>query len=404
MSRLALTEADKEARDWFISTAKEFGCETTIDSMGNIFAIRKGTKSGPPTVAGSHLDTQPQGGRYDGILGICAGLEMLKVLNENWIETEYSVGVVNWTNEEGARFPISMLSSAVYSGLIPISTGHSCVSITEPKIPLLSALQAIDYHGKVPCSFEANPIAAHFELHIEQGPILESNSQSIGIVTGAQAYRWFTINLTGASSHTGTTPLDSRKDALLAASKMILYSNRSASRHSGLASTGVIEAGPSSVNSVAGDVKFTLDIRAPQDDIVDSMEADILSAFSAISAGEDIDGLGGSPHAISISITKDSNTPATTFHPDCIQCVSDSAANLFGPDFESRTRTMTSGAGHDSVMTNLKVPTSMIFVPSKDGISHNPKEYTSPPDCALGAQVLLGAVLRYDRLRAMRGR
>ena len=298
-----------------------------------------------------------------------------------------------------------MLSSAVWAGLTPLSTAHSCTSLSPPAISVKDALTAIGYLGDTPCSHASIPIAAHFELHIEQGPILESTGAKIGIVTGAQAYRWFTVHIRGQSSHTGTTPLDARRDALVAAAKMILLSQRVAAKHSSLASTGVIEAFPGSVNSVPGEVKFSLDIRGATDVFVEEMEEDIRSGFAAIANGEDVDGLGTrhlKPLPVELEIKEDSISPAISFHEDCIRCVSESAAHLFGENFSTRTRKMVSGAGHDSVMTSRVCPTSMIFVPSKDGISHNPKEYTSPEDCALGAQVLLGAVIRYDRLRAGR--
>jgi acetylornithine deacetylase/succinyl-diaminopimelate desuccinylase-like protein len=184
---------------------------------------------------------------------------------------------------------------------------------------------------------------------------------------------------------------------------MVLFSQRVAARHGGLASTGVIEAGPGSVNSVAERVKLSLDVRGRTDELVEAIEREIRDGFVEIARGKDVDGLGTKGlevKEVEVEIAVDSVSPAVQFHEDCIRCVSESAAGLFQGDFDARTRKMVSGAGHDSVMTNRVCPTSMIFVPSKDGISHNPKEYTSPEDCATGAQVLLGAVLKYDRLRS----
>jgi hydantoinase/carbamoylase family amidase len=404
MSRLALSDTDKQARDWFASTTKSLGCTITTDSMGNQFAIRPGLQDGPPTVAGSHLDTQPTGGRYDGILGVTAGIEMLRTLHENDITTTFPVGVVNWTNEEGARFPISMVSSGVWAGSIPLSHAHNLREVGNGTATMKSELQRIGYLGDVECSHEAIPLAAHFELHIEQGPILEAENRKIGIVQGVQAYKWFTVKVRGADCHTGTTSFSHRADALLAASKMIVYSHRAAARRGALASTGILTLKPGSTNTVSGSVDFSLDIRSPEDYIVEEVENDCREAFSALAAGKDIDGLNTSftPSSKSCSVdwTLDTHSPATKFHPDCIACVTSAAGSIFGEQTEVLTKPMTSGAGHDSVYTSKRVPTTMIFVPSRDGVSHNPVEYTKPEDCAIGAQVLMQAVLRYDIRRA----
>ncbi|KAI4753689.1 amidase [Aureobasidium sp. EXF-12344] len=372
--------------------------------MGNQFAIREGLKEGPPTVAGSHLDTQPTGGRYDGILGVTAGIEMLRTLHDNDITTTFPVGVVNWTNEEGARFPISMVSSGVWAGAISLSHAHELKEVGTGSATMKSELQRIGYLGDKDCSHQAIPLAAHFELHIEQGPILEAENRKVGIVQGVQAYKWFTVSVRGADCHTGTTSFSHRADALLAASKMIVYSHRAAARKGALASTGILTLKPGSTNTVPGSVDFSLDIRSPENHIVSQVEEDCKKAFAAIAAGEDIDGLGTdfvpSSKSCSVSWKLDTDSPATKFHPECISCVQDAATSIFGDQTEKFTKPMTSGAGHDSVYTNQRCPTTMIFVPSKDGVSHNPVEFTKPEDCAMGAQVLMQAVLRYDQKRA----
>ncbi|KAF2190673.1 amidase [Zopfia rhizophila CBS 207.26] len=403
MSRLSLTDADKQAREWFIGTTQALGCKTTIDSMGNIFAVRPGIRNDkPPTFVGSHLDTQPSGGRYDGILGVTAGVEMLKVLADNWVETEYPVGVVNWTNEEGARFPISMVSSGVWSGSIPEETAHNLREVHPGNATMASELSRIGYLGQTPCSYESFPMAAHFELHIEQGPLLEMSNKKIGIVTGVQVYRWFTIKVIGRDTHTGTTDLKSRADALLTASKLVLHSHRLATANSALASTGILTLKPGSPNTVPGEVTFSLDIRAPTDSTVETMTQLIESDFPKIAAGENV--LGSNENCTSglpcdITITLDSDSPATTFHPDCISAVTRSAQSALGEDAKALTMEMTSGAGHDSVYTSKRCPTSMIFVPCREGVSHNPAEFCKEEDCALGAQVLLQSLLRFDRIR-----
>ena len=402
MSRLSLSDADKEVRDWFVETTKALGCNITVDSMGNIFAVRPGIRDGPPTFAGSHLDTQPTGGRYDGILGVTAAVEMLRVLNDHAVDTEYPVGAVNWTNEEGARFPASMVSSGVWAGEIPLERAHQLREVGGGTATMKSELERIGYLGSTPASHESIPMAAHFELHIEQGPILEKEKRRVGIVKGVQAYRWYTVEVTGRDTHTGTTPFSARSDPMLAASKMILHSHRAATKMKALASTGILTLTPGSTNTVPGSVRFSLDIRAPADETVQAMEEEIKDSFALIASGADIGGLnqgGTQGQPCTVKIQTDSVSEAVLFHEDCINCVSDSAASVFGSNAPSLTKPMASGAGHDSVFASKICPTSMIFIPCRDGVSHNPAEYSSPEDCAIGAQVLLGAVLRYDALR-----
>ncbi|KAF2745853.1 amidase [Sporormia fimetaria CBS 119925] len=406
MSRLALSDADKEARDWFVETTKALGCHITVDSMGNIFAVRPGLRNDkPPTFIGSHLDTQPSGGRYDGILGVTAGVEVLRTLADNWVETEYPVGVVNWTNEEGARFPMSMVSSGVWAGSIPLETAHNLREVgPNSTATMASELARIGYLGGVPASHSHIPMGAHFELHIEQGPLLEMSNKKIGVVTGVQAYKWLTVTVKGRDTHTGTTDLKSRADALLAASKMILHSHRLASAHSALASTGILNLKPGSTNTVPGEVTFSLDIRAKSDDTVAKMKELVLSDFPAIAAGENINGIQddctpGLP--CTVDIVEDFDSPATNFHPDCISVVAQAAHSVLGRDSHNLMMEMTSGAGHDSVYASKRCPTSMIFVPCREGVSHNPAEFCKEEDCALGAQVLLQSVVRFDRLRDM---
>ncbi|KAK0622726.1 hypothetical protein B0T14DRAFT_544447 [Immersiella caudata] len=394
MSRLSLSDADKQARDWFVETTKALGCKVTVDKMGNIFAVRPGrVQDKPPTCVGSHLDTQPRGGRYDGILGVVAGVEMLRVLEEGGVETGFPVGVVNWTNEEGARFPVSMVSSGVWAGEIALERAHSLREVGGGSATMRGELERIGYLGEVEASHQAMPMAAHFELHIEQGPILEREERKIGIVEGVQAYRWFTVEVVGREAHTGTTPIDARADPLLAASWMICLSRRAAAEFDGgLASTGILTLEPGSVNTIPGKVKFSLDVRAPTDEILDMLEQRLRSDFDNVIAEATRGGEG-----MSVSWQTDSVSPAVHFHEQCIEAVRESATAVLGD--ENLARNMTSGAGHDSVYASRRCPTSMIFVPSRDGISHNPKEWTSPEDCAIGADVLMQSVLRYDRHR-----
>ncbi|KAH7136395.1 hypothetical protein EDB81DRAFT_802072 [Dactylonectria macrodidyma] len=400
MSRLALSDDDKKARDWFVETTKSLGCKVTIDAMGNIFAVRPGRRSdGPPTFVGSHLDTQPTGGRYDGILGVQAGVEMLKILQDHNVETEFPVGVVNWTNEEGARFPISMMSSGVWAGKTPLERAHSTQEVDGPAT-VKSELERIGYLGNVPASFEATPMGAHFELHIEQGPILERGSKKIGVVQGVQGYKWFTIDIKGRDAHTGSTPFTDRADALLLAARLITHSHKVATSHQALASTGILRLTPGSTNTIPGHVSFTLDVRSPIDSTVDEIEKQLKHDFDLLARGVDVDGLlAGATPSLPLSLTwrTDTISKATKFHPDCIQAVREAAESVLGNT--DGMADVSSGAGHDSVYTNMHCPTTMIFIPCKGGVSHNPEEYSSPEECAIGAEVLCQAVVRFDRKR-----
>ncbi|KAF2629264.1 amidase [Macroventuria anomochaeta] len=388
MKRLALSDSDKKVRDWFVDTTKSLGCEITIDKMGNIFAVRPGRRQDvAPIFVGSHLDTQPTGGRYDGILGILAGVETLKVLQDANVETEYPIGVVNWTNEEGARFPMTMVSSGVWAEAISLEAAHGLKEVGGTRATLLSELKRQGYLGETPASYRATPMSAHFELHIEQGPILEMEKQKIGVVNGVQAYKWYTIEVEGRAAHTGTTPYGARADALLGAARMIAHSNKKGHELSALASTGILTLEPGSTNTIANKVSFSLDIRAPDNSTVEAMEAQLKKDFTAL-AGEE-------PVPLSVIWRTDSNSPAVKFHKDCIDIVRQSADAVLGNS--SLHRDMTSGAGHDSVYTSRHCPTTMIFVPSKNGVSHHPEEWTSDEDCALGAEVLCQSVIRYDR-------
>lgn len=274
---------------------------------------------------------------------------------------------------------------------------------------MLTELERIGYKGPVACSHEATPMAAHFELHIEQGPTLENEGRKVGIVEGVQAYRWYTITLQGKDSHTGTTALDSRSDALLAASKMIIAAREVAYEKGGLATVGIIVAKPGSTNTIPGFVKFSLDVRAKSDGLRDEICDELMETYGKIADADAayLEATTKKPAAhpdalLEWQVQVDSTSTAINFNKDCIECVRAGAEDVFGSKTPDMTRRLVSGAGHDSVYTSKICPTTMIFVPSREGISHNSREYTSPEDCEIGAQVLLNAVLRYDRLRADR--
>ncbi|KAK6463296.1 beta alanine synthase [Scheffersomyces coipomensis] len=388
--RLSLSDLDKGVRDWFIKETENLGCEVKVDEIGNIFAIYPGKNpDAKPTAIGSHLDTQPTGGRYDGVLGVLSGLEVLRTIKENGFVPNYPIALINWTNEEGARFPMSIMASSVWAENIPLQQAYKLESVTDTDpVSVEHELKRIGYLGPVKASYKTNPIAAHFEIHIEQGPVLEDEERKIGIVTGVQAYSWYKVRVFGKASHTGTTPLLARSDALLAASKLIVKGNELAKKHNCLFTVGVLNLNPAVVNVIPEFVEFIIDVRNPTDEGLTKILADIKETFPIIAKES------GKKLAVEFELIYTSD--AVKFHPDCISSVRDSAISIVG---ESKVREMQSGAGHDSCATNSRVPTSMIFIPSKDGVSHSPEEYSSPEDVHIGFEVLLNAVLQYDSFR-----
>ncbi|KAL4887357.1 beta-alanine synthase [Aspergillus karnatakaensis] len=371
MCRLTASDEDTAAKNWLLSACREMkSCnEPFVDQMGS--------------------------GRYDGILGVLAGLEVLRVLDENNIETNCPIGIVDWTNEEGARFPIPKLASGVWSGSIPLEKALGLQEIGKEHRTLGQELERTGFNGSVAASYNANPFGAHFELHIEQGPILEQRNLKVGIVTGVQAEGWTTVYVHGQEAHSGATPIPMRSDACLAAAKMVVASSKMAERYNAVISTGVMKVLPGSINTVAGSVEFTIDCRHQRTEVVEKIRSEMREEFTRIAS-----------HDSGLGCTVDFNmaplVASTVFDEKCINCVRESANESVG---EFLTMEMQSGAGHDrkaiyysSVYTSMRCPTSMIFVPCAGGVSHNPKEFCSPEDCVIGAQTLLGAVLRYDEL------
>ncbi|CDK26106.1 unnamed protein product [Kuraishia capsulata CBS 1993] len=395
--RLALTDMDKGARDWFAKEVKSLGCEYKVDELGNQFAIYPGKDmSAIPTGVGSHLDSQPTAGRYDGPLGVLSGLEILRTLKESNYVPNYPIALINWTNEEGARFPYPLLGSSVYAGIKPKEDMYSIKAIDGSHPTVLEELERIGYKGDTECAFEANPVACHFEIHIEQAPYLERGNKKIGVVTGVQSYCWEEITVTGKSSHTETTPLDDRADPMLAAAKMIAKSREIALKYDGLVSTGLIEASPRSFNVLPETVKFSLDTRNYDDAKLDAMLVELKEEFAKIAEeciGKDS----------KIPITIDYNHLMTSrrayFHEDCKDCIRDASHEVVGEEY---TMDLVARACHDSKAMSTIVPTAMVFIPCRDGLSHNPREFSTPEQCEDGFKVLMGAVLRYDQLRASR--
>lgn len=387
MRRLALSQEDRAVRDWLVNECKVLGCDVKVDQMGNIFAVRPGTSmEKKPIAMGSHLDTQPAGGRYDGILGVQAALEILRTLNENKVETHCPIALIDWTNEEGARFPGAMMCSGVWSTKSS-SDLEACYKVVDTDgITMRNALAGIGYLGVMPCDYRQNGLESYFELHIEQGPKMESTSKKIGVVTAVQGMKWFSVRVTGVEGHSGTTPMSSRSDALVTASKLITTVSVTAkSTVLGVATVGVITNDTQSQATIPSGVEFIIDVRCSTDQMVDELCNTIFKNFDEIIQREN--------NLTRYEIVRTWGLPESVFHEDCINAVRAAAEEEVG---SSHIMDMKSGAGHDAAWTSKVCKTSMIFVPSKDGISHNPHEYTSPEDCAVGAQVLFSAVMRYD--------
>ncbi len=384
--RLTLTDLDRRVRDWFKARVQELGCVVTVDDMGAMFARRAGQRNNiPPIAMGSHLDTQPTGGKFDGALGVLAALEALQTLHEAGYETFAPIEVINWTNEEGARFAPAMVSSGVFAGAFDHDWASSRTD--NAGITFAQALRDIGYRGSEKCG--VHPLSAFFELHIEQGPLLEAEDKDIGVVIGVQGIRWFEVTITGRDAHSGTTPMNRRKNALLAASRVVEQVEQIAHRHAPLAvgTVGFLQVKPNSPNVVPGEVFFTVDLRHPDANILEVLDDEFRSSV------DDICRLEG----LQVAILKILDQPPVHFDAQCIACVRE-GTKILGLS----SRDIVSGAGHDAAYVSRVAPAAMIFVPCRDGISHNEVEFTSKEQCAAGAHVLLEAVLNYDRKLAER--
>jgi beta-ureidopropionase / N-carbamoyl-L-amino-acid hydrolase len=380
IKRLTVSDEDKRVRDWFKAQCEQLGCRVDVDEVGNMFATKPGRRADVlPIAMGSHLDTQPTGGKFDGVLGVLGPLEVLRTLNDMGYESNAPLMIVNWTNEEGSRFAPAMLCSGVYAGVFTPAFAYSRED--RQGIKLGDELERIGYKGGHKAG--AVKFSSMFELHIEQGPILEAENKVIGVVTGVQGMRWYEVTVRGQESHTGATPMGLRKNALLGAARMIDAIHQVGMAHlPGVASVGLIENRPNSRNVVPGEVFFTVDLRHPDERELDRMEQAYQRALPAIA--EDL--------KLELEEKRIWNSPAVTFAPELIQCVRDGAAQAGFP-----TREMASGAGHDAAYINRVAPTTMIFVPCLGGISHNEAESTTLEECGAGTQVLLNAVLAHDR-------
>jgi len=375
VKRLTLTEEDRRARDLFCRWAREAGLAVEVDGIGNLFARRAGTDpSLPPVAMGSHLDSQPSGGRFDGAYGVMAGLEVLRTLNDAGIRTRAPMEVVSWTNEEGSRFTPVMMGSGVFSGAFTLE--HVRAQTDLDGVSVGEALEKIGYAGNA----KAHRLGAYFEAHIEQGPVLENEGKTIGVVLGALGQRWYDVTVSGQDAHAGPTPMELRKDALIGASRLVLEVNRIARTFPDTArgTVGFLQVKPNSRNVIPGEVRTTVDFRNAKSSTLDAMCEELKRAAGGIEA----------ECRVTIELRENVHFKPCEFDPALVGHVRAAAAALGHPQ-----RDIVSGAGHDAVSIARIAPAAMVFVPCAGGISHNEIESATPADLAAGCDVLLQAAL-----------
>ncbi len=375
--RLALTDLDREARDLFVKWCLEAGCGVTVDEMGNIFARRPGRdNSRPPVMTGSHLDTQPTGGKFDGIFGVMAGLEVIRTLNDRNFSTLAPIEVVVWTNEEGSRFAPCMIGSGVFAGVFSLA-GALAIPDADGKT-IGEELRRIGYRGTRPAT--GHPVGAYLEAHIEQGPILENESKTIGVVSGAMGIRWYDVTITGRESHAGPTPMALRRDALLGAAKLITEINRIGNAHlpNACATVGEIHVHPNSRNVVPGEVRLTVDLRHFEAHELDLMDAELKTALARLQR----------ELRLGTTLKAVTDLPPIPFDAECIDVIRRETEAL-----GLSHRDIVSGAGQDAVHIAGIAPAGMIFIPCEGGISHNEKENVTPSDLEAGCNVLLRSIM-----------
>ncbi len=379
--RLTLTDLDKQGRDLVSRWAREAGMTVTIDKIGNGFLRRPGRNNSlPPVMTGSHIDTQPTGGKFDGNYGVLAGLEVVRTLNDACITTEAPIEVAWWTNEEGSRFVPVMMGSGVFAKAFTLE--HAYAATDSEGKTVRGELERIGYIGDEEPG--DHPIGSYFETHIEQGPVLEDHGKTIGVVTGVLGIRWYDCVVTGMEAHAGPTPMALRRDALQVAAVLMQEVVACAHRHPpggkghGRGTVGMVDVFPNSRNVIPGRVKFSIDLRNASDALCEAMDADIRAVAARLSAES----------GLPIEITQVSAYPAQVFHDDCIGAVARAAERLGYSNMPA-----VSGAGHDAVYMARLAPAGMIFIPCKDGISHNEIESAEPEHISAGCNVLLHAML-----------
>jgi beta-ureidopropionase / N-carbamoyl-L-amino-acid hydrolase len=376
VKRLTLTEEDRRARDLFAQWARETGLAVEVDAIGNVFARRAGTSPArPPVAMGSHLDSQPSGGKFDGAYGVLAGLEVLRTLNDAGVRTQAPLEAISWTNEEGSRFTPVMMGSGVFANVF--SLAHARAQKDLDGVSVGEALERIGYAG----SAAPHRIGAYFEAHIEQGPVLENEGKTIGVVQGALGQRWYDVAVLGQDAHAGPTPMALRRDALLGASRLALEVNRIATSFPDYArgTVGFMQVKPNSRNVIPGEVRTTVDFRNAKASTLDAMCAELERAVKAIEA----------EFRVKIELHESVYFKPCEFDPALVAGVREAAGALACSHLD-----IVSGAGHDAVYVARVAPTAMIFVPCEGGISHNEIESATPADLAAGCNVLLHAALR----------
>jgi N-carbamoyl-L-amino-acid hydrolase len=383
VKRLALTDLDRQGRDLVVLWAKDAGLAITVDRIGNVFMRREGRNpSLPPIVTGSHIDTQPTGGKFDGNYGVLAGLEVVRTLNEHDIQTEAPIEVAFWTNEEGSRFVPVMMGSGVFCGAFSLETAYAARDVDGKSVG--EELERIGYKGQqVPGE---HPIGAYFETHIEQGPVLEDADKVIGVVPAVMGLSWYDCTVSGMEAHAGPTPMQLRRDALQVATGIMQEVVAIANRYPpyGRGTVGMVQVFPNSRNVIPGQVKFSIDLRNVNDALLDTMHEEITSFIDRTRAES---GLG-------IALERVSYYPPCPFHPDCVDAVRAATAKLGYSAMD-----VVSGAGHDAIYVARLAPAGMIFVPCKDGISHNEIEDAQPGHLEAGCNVLLHAMLERAGVR-----
>lgn len=374
--RIALTDLDRQGRDLFVQWAREAGCSIRIDAIGNIFARRAGADDSlAPVMTGSHIDTQPTGGKFDGNYGVMAGLEVVRTLNAAGVRTRAPIEVAVWTNEEGSRFVPVMMGSGVFAGAFTLE--HALAQRDAQGVSVAEALAAIGYAGQAGA---APAVGAYFEAHIEQGPVLENHERVIGVVQAALGQRWYDVTVQGMEAHAGPTPMELRQDALLAASALVAEVNRIALDRLPHArgTVGSLEVHPNSRNVIPGRVKLSVDLRAPDDAQLLDMDAALRAACARIAA----------ERGLAIGVEQVVYFPPQPFTPHLVEAVRANAADLGYSCMD-----VVSGAGHDAVYVARVAPAAMVFVPCADGISHNEIEDADPAHLEAGCNVLLRAIL-----------
>ena len=375
-NRQTLTDADAEGRALFQSWCEAAGMTMGLDTMGNMFARREGAEDLPPVYVGSHLDTQPTGGKYDGVLGVLGGLELVRTLNDLDVKTRHPIIVTNWTNEEGTRFAPAMLSSGVFAGIHDQDWAYGRTDAAGKTFG--DELQRIGWKGEEPVG--GREMRAFFELHIEQGPILEAEGDEIGVVTHGQGLWWLQITLTGKDAHTGSTPMAMRKNAGLGMARILERVHQIAMENQpdAVGAAGHIDVYPNSRNVIPGKVVFTVDFRSPDQTKLDGMKARLEAEAPEIAAELDL----------GIEIEVAGHFDPVTFDDGCVTAVRDAAERL-----GYKHRDIVSGAGHDACWINRVAPTAMVMCPCVDGLSHNEAEEITKDWAKAGADVLLHAVV-----------